>query len=52
MTLKQAMETLADYYGVGTDGKKVIEAATIHGPLRREIWDAWEVVLRKIKRIS
>lgn len=52
MTLKEALETLADYYGAESDGKTVTGIATIHAPLRREVWEAWEVVLRKIKRIS
>lgn len=52
VTLKEALETLADHYGAETDGKAVTGLATIHVPISRDVWEAWEVVLRKIKRIE
>lgn len=52
MTLKEALETLADYYGAETDGKAVTGLATLHGPISHDVWLAWEIVLRKIKRIE
>jgi hypothetical protein len=52
VTLNKALETLADHYGAESDGKAVTGLATLHGPISHEVWLAWEIVLRKIKRIE
>jgi hypothetical protein len=52
VTLKEALETLADFYGIETDGKAVHGHATHLPPTSHDVWLAWEIVLRKIGRIK
>lgn len=52
MTLKEALEILANHYGVETDGEKILGLTTYHAPFPYDVWRAWEVVLKRIEWIK